>query len=358
MNVHTARLPDGTLTWLVIGDDYLPIKPITAFLRYLHNTDKSPCTLRTYAHHLKLYWGYLTAHQLDWTTIRLDELANFVGWLRTPTRASNIINLPSASARCVNSINAILGCLSSFYQFHSLIGNTSVSLTEQTHRHGRHYKSFLHHIHKNRPVQRRIITLQKQQEIPKTITPQHYQQLLDACHNLRDQFLVALLYDTGLRIGQALALRHEDIITWDNEIRVQYRRTNLNGVYNKTRRPSVLPVSPQLMARYTEYSRHCCGESASAYVFINVVNHTPLRYPAVYHLFQRLSHKIGHKVTPHMLRHSHATDLIQAGWDAAFVQHRLGHASVQTTIDVYTHLSQRALTEAYKHYLSTKEASR
>ncbi len=50
--------------------------------------------------------------------------------------------------------------------------------------------------------------------LPKTVTPAQVQLLLDACERRRDRFLVALLYDTGLRIGQALGLRHDDVRSW------------------------------------------------------------------------------------------------------------------------------------------------
>jgi len=60
MQVQKVRLGSDRYSHIVIGDDYLPIKPILSFIRYLDNTDKSPHTIRAYANHLKLYWDYLT----------------------------------------------------------------------------------------------------------------------------------------------------------------------------------------------------------------------------------------------------------------------------------------------------------
>jgi site-specific recombinase XerD len=55
-----------------------------------------------------------------------------------------------------------------------------------------------------------------------------------------------------------------------------------------------------------------------------------------------------------MFRHTHATNLLETGWDAALVQKRLGHRRIQTTLDNYSHVSQATLKAAYKNYLSKK----
>ncbi len=67
-------------------------------------------------------------------------------------------------------------------------------------------------------------------------------------------------------------------------------------------------------------------------------------------LFRKLSGKTGLRATPHMFRHTHATDLLRAGWDAAYVQRRLGHAQIQTTVNTYGHLSTGDLGEMFARY--------
>lgn len=51
-----------------------------------------------------------------------------------------------------------------------------------------------------------------------------------------------------------------------------------------------------------------------------------------------------------MVRHTHATELIQQGWDMALVQKRLGHLSIQTTVNIYTHLSSQDIKDALNKY--------
>lgn len=354
MKIQKMKLQGLTETWIVVGKDHLPIEPISEFLVYLLYTGKSTCTLRTYANHMKIYWNYLSIYKLEWATITLHNLANFVGWLQT-NAPPNVISLPTASARKASSINAMLACISSFYSYHYLLGNTQVTFTENANRQGHRYKGLLHHIYKNKPTQKRIISLKPCKMLPKTITAGQYQQILNACHNPRDVFLIVLLYETGLRIGQALALRHEDIVSWDNEIHIQQREYNSNGARNKTRHPYIVSVPTKLMAYYNKYVSLLPTDLVSDYVFVDLTDYKPLRYNAINKLFLRLSNKIGLKITPHILRHTHATDLIKAGWDASFVQKRLGHSSVQTTLDVYTHLDQQTLNATYKKYISDKE---
>ncbi|HKX29732.1 MAG TPA: site-specific integrase [Blastocatellia bacterium] len=81
MRVQRAVLPDtGRVTWMVLDDDYLPIRPIATFLVHLENVERSPNTIRAYAYHLKLFWEYLKEFQLVWTNIGLDELGlSFTG---------------------------------------------------------------------------------------------------------------------------------------------------------------------------------------------------------------------------------------------------------------------------------------
>lgn len=250
----------------------------------------------------------------------------------------------------------VLGCLSSFYRFHNQLGNTDVTITESVNLPGNRYKALLHHVYKDKPTQRRLVSVKHVKQIPKLITEQQFYQLSNNCTNYRDKFLIWLLYETGLRIGQALALRHEDIICWDNEIHVKYRVDNENGVRNKSYKPNTIHVSSKLMGLYSDYVSSLDQEKLNDYVFINLLTYKPLCYSVVKKVFTVLSGKCGFYIRPHMLRHTHASTLINAGWEMSLVQKRLGHASVQTTIDIYTHIDNKQIKAAFKKFLDAKEA--
>lgn len=164
------------------------------------------------------------------------------------------------------------------------------------------------------------------------------------------------LYETGMRIGQALGLHHTDIKSWDNEIEINYRENNVNQAYNKSKTQNIICVSSSLMNLYTDYlNQECDLVSNHEYVFINYLTNEPLTYNGVRALFKRLRKKTGFYVSPHMLRHTHATELINCGWDPALVQKRLGHANVQTTIDTYTHINQQEMKKHFDIYQKNKQ---
>ncbi len=168
-----------------------------------------------------------------------------------------------------------------------------------------------------------------------------------------------LMYEGGLRIGEVLSLRLEDIATWDNQIHLTPRDVNVNEAYIKLRKERTIHVSKELMALYTDYLVYEYGEDLEHdYVFISLKEGyfgKPLKYQSVLDLVRRIVKRTRIEFTPHMLRHTHATQLIRDGWDVAHVQKRLGHAHVQTTLNTYVHLSDQDMKNEFNKYLERKE---
>jgi site-specific recombinase XerD len=351
MKIQRVKIADHQYIWLVLDNNYLPIEPIEIFIRYLHCTEKSPDTIQSYASHLKIFWEYLEYYNKDWLNITIADFADFVHWLRNH---SSHLKDNTEKRKSERTVNTILSALSSFYRYHNQLGNTQIQLTEPCYLPVNRYKSLLHHVYKHKPTWKRIVGLKPPKMLPKTLTSEQISCLIQSCRNPRDRFLISLLYETGLRIGQALSLRHVDIKSWDNEIHVIFRQHNENQARNKSRLPNILHVSQKLMQLYSTYLQAYLSEP-NEYVFIDTLNKEPLCYGAVKKIFSRLSKRVGFYVTPHMLRHTHATDLIKSGWDSAWVQKRLGHANVQTTIDTYTHIGHQDLKQAFQIYQSKKK---
>ncbi len=109
---------------------------------------------------------------------------------------------------------------------------------------------------------------------------------MDACGRLRDRLLFALLLDTGMRIGEALGLRHEDLHVAERQVIVMARR-NDNRARVKGGRPRTIPASAELMRLYADYLNGEYGALDSDYVFVNLwgcPHGHPMSYPAVYDL--------------------------------------------------------------------------
>lgn len=172
---------------------------------------------------------FLQDFGLDWKTIKLDQLAEFIHWLRNPNPGTYPIN-PTEAKRTNRTINQILSTVSSFDEFHTRLGNFSgVELTKNQAVYPSQYKPFLYGIANQSQVKKRLLKVSESKKLPRVLTLIQVQELIKACNTLRDKFLICLLYETGLRIGEALGLRHEDMLTEGrNEICVRFRE-NING---------------------------------------------------------------------------------------------------------------------------------
>jgi len=88
MRVRRVLMPGTEFeSWTVLGDDHRPVEPVERFLSYLASIEKSPNTIKAYAHDLKDWMTYLDRHGVDWRTARLEDVAGFVAWLRLPPQA-------------------------------------------------------------------------------------------------------------------------------------------------------------------------------------------------------------------------------------------------------------------------------
>jgi len=165
--------------------------------------------------------------------------------------------------------------------------------------------------------------------------------LVAACVRGRDRLLLAVLAGTGMRIGEALGLRHEDWDAAECQVRV-VPRDNDNRARSKSPVPRTIPVPPALVHTYADYLHEEYGDVDSDYVFVNLWAGrvgSPLGYAAVYDLVRRLRSRTGIDFDPHWLRHTYATRLLRAEVPVEVVSLLLGHASVNTTTATYAHLS-------------------
>jgi site-specific recombinase XerD len=346
VKVQRIILPDTReRCWMLFDAEQQSLIAPNQYLSYLHHLGRSPNTVRAYAHHLQAFSKFLCEEGRDWTTVSLSELAKFVAWLRRDGSAGG-------NSRSDTTINTVLAAVGSFYEYQDRLGvETNIS---RSRRFGAKssYKPFLHHMSRNRSLQRAVMQVRATRRLPRVFSEQEVQALLDACIRRRDRLLVSLLYESGMRIGQALGLRHADVRSYDGEIDIVPRR-NSNGALAKSRSPYTVHISKELMELYADYLVHEYQEASHDYVFVNWWGGrigAPMTYSTVIDLFRKLSVRTGVRATPHMFRHTHATDLLRAGWDPAYVQRRLGHAQIQTTVNTYAHLSSGDLGKMFGRY--------
>ena len=350
MRVQRVLMPGSEAeSWTVLGDDQVPLEPAERFLGYLTSIEKSPNTVKAYAHDLKDWFTYLTFRNLNWQVVTVEDVAGFVVWLRLPPgcRDGKVAVLPTAGSHCSEaSVNRKLAALTSFCEFHARHGVKLAGLLTAMQPAGRRgsatsYKPFLHHVTKSGPQRRRMIKLKMSPPRPKVLTAAEAQTILDACDHLRDRLLFALLLDCGGRIGEALGLRHEDMGIAERAVTVTPRR-NDNRARAKAGISRAIPASAELMRLYADYLTREYGSLDSDYVFVNLWSRPygcPWTYAAVYDLVLRLRERTGIDFEPHQYRHTYATWLLRRGAGMETVKECLGHASITTTIDTYGHLT-------------------
>ncbi|MEV7621138.1 site-specific tyrosine recombinase XerD [Microbacterium sp. NPDC089321] len=184
------------------------------------------------------------------------------------------------------------------------------------------------------------------QRLPKALTIEQVERLLaapspDEPIGLRDRALLELLYATGARVSEAVSLDVDDLAYGDV--------LRLRGKGDKER---IVPVGSYARAAVDAYLTRVRPElaakgRATARLFLGARG-APLSRQSAWLVIRAAAEQaqITSEVSPHTLRHSFATHLLQGGADVRVVQELLGHASVATT-QIYTHVSVDALRDVY-----------
>jgi integrase/recombinase XerD len=337
MKVQEIQIDNKKRYVLIDEENNTPVVPVVKYLKYLDNIGKAENTLRAYCRHLKFYFQFLKEKERGYKDVDLNLLAEFISWLRSPEQSSKVIHLKQIQAkRSERTVNAILTCVQGFYDYLMRSEDYEKDLSEKTKkqvaRNYRSFKPFLHHISKGKPIDKNILKIKEPRREVLILTKTQVQAVHDACSNIRDALMIRVLYEGGLRIGEALSLWIEDFDIGSTSIRVRKSKT-ISGEGRK------VYVSSDTMNVFQDYliDYH---DADTNYVFIILSGPNkgePLNYRAAFDVIERIRKKTQIDVTPHMLRHTYATELHEQGVEVSIIQKLLGHAHVQTTIQTYVH---------------------
>jgi integrase/recombinase XerD len=173
-------------------------------------------------------------------------------------------------------------------------------------------------------------------ELPRYLTPEEVQAMIDAAGNLRDKLVVSLLYCTGMRVSELVGIRVSDVDLEEGSIRVRGKGGRERVVFFDSR-------TRQLLAEYLPTVKGC------EYLFPARGGEGHMHYVTVERIIRKLAKAAGLKkrVTPHVLRHSFATISLAKGMDVREIQELLGHASLRST-QIYTHVVKQRLLSDYR----------
>jgi integrase/recombinase XerD len=287
--------------------------PVTEFLGTLQvERGASPNTLLAYRRDLASFQAFLDHDGSGLTTAAIDELTRYLAWLRRRGLGSRSV------ARHLSAVRGL-------YRHLLDAGAVSRDPTE----------------HLDRPTPPR--------RLPRTLSVTDVATLLEAPDGrrpagLRDRALLELLYASGLRASEALSLRIEDV--------------NLSAGYvtptGKGSRQRMVPIGAQALGwvrLYLKTARPTFIRRADpGTLFVNRSGR-PMSRQALWGILKKSARHAGLRavVSPHTLRHSFASHLLEGGADLRSVQLMLGHADIATT-QIYTHLSSRAVRDMYMRF--------
>lgn len=360
LKVEKAISPtSGETTWVLVDVDTFDLhKEALEYSVYLRGAGRSPQTQRAYIPRIAWYLNWCTEYGTDWRTVGLGELARFKFFIeRTPTGAGR--------ARSGKTVNAVLTAVFEFLRFCATHGHvpsdTVARLSEPR---------FLRH----RPagfdpgeggqyllVKARILKAPEHEQPPATVDVEQLASAVATARTYRDAFLVMLLVRSGVRIGEALGLRREDMHFLPNSksigcsvpgahLHVVPRSDNANGARAKSGRSRVVPVTDEVIHAYRDYlvERDRLSDDVCDFVFVNLTgSHAgrPMSYSNTKQVLERMGNRAGLRLRPHMLRHTAATTWTRAGVPPDVVQELLGHASAASTA-VYQHATNDDLRAA------------
>jgi integrase len=357
MKIVELKTLEGKVRYYLSDDTGAPVPPVLKYLKFKDNAGYARNTLRMHCIHLKHFFTYLEEVGTDYEKVNIDDLAGFLAWLKNPGILKKVVPIRFEPEHQPQTINAMVDTVVMFYDYHlrheGMENQLSEKLVKFIRDPGRNYKSFLHGIAENRRIKSHILKLPVSRIQIRTISREDAVVLLNSCTNIRDYLLLYLLFETGMRIGEALSLWLEDFDMGGLSITLHDRGEMENLAEIKTvSSPRRLDCTQELMDLFTGYvCEHHTAKIHTNHVFLKLrggMAGKAMDYRDVDNLFRSLRKKTDIKVTPHMFRHTSLSLLYSAGWEPEMLKQRAGHKNIYTTLDTYVHPSQEEVAEAFR----------
>jgi len=379
MSVVCRPDPEGETGCVeLVGADGQPVPVVCKFLAHVAARGNSPNTVRAYAHDLDHLWHFFKAERLAWDQLTPERAHDLLAYLRAlPSRRRGAPRGPVLAARggeggfrlASTTVNRALSAVSSFYDWATLSGRFDglnpiaragdIASSRVPDRH----RPFLDGIVRAPPT-RRVLRVKTVRRLPRPIEADQVAALLKQMRCRRDLALVRLMLDGGLRPGEALGLHLGDISYGRRRVTIRCRDDHPRGVRQKSRTERVVDLHEvatlEAVTAYVMGERPADAETTLLFLVGGKGRRRrePLSYAALVRAFARACDRAGIRapwVTPHALRHTHATRMWEAGMRELTLQKRLGHASPEAT-RAYTRVSDRQVVAEYRRALGLPPA--
>lgn len=261
------------------------------FVMFMERRRYSKNTIKTYSSFLKEFYVYISPKELQ--DAGEQEIKKYINYLVTQKKV--------ATSTQNQAINAL--------------------------------KCYYENMEGREPLYFSLERPRKGKALPKVLSEQEISRIIQVCDNTKHKFIISILYSSGLRIGELLNLRKQDLSLDKNIIFVR------GGKGSKDRTTVLSQYVKTLLDDYLNAYK-------PNYWLIEGSNRKKYSASSVNKVLKNMSFKagIGKNISAHMLRHSFATHLLEQGLDLRYIQQLLGHSSSKTT-EIYTHISTRSLAK-------------
>ena len=182
-----------------------------------------------------------------------------------------------------------------------------------------------------KPFTTNEIPIKKKEKIlPKVISKEKIKKMIESTENIKHKLIIKLFYSSGLRLQELIDLKRKNI---------DFDRNLIYIIKGKGKKDRITLISENLKLDLLKYYSNY--NFSTEYIFEG--RNGKYTKKSVQKVLDSLSKKIGTKITPHMLRHSFATHLLEQGTDIRHIQKLLGHSDLSTT-EIYTKVSNKDLS--------------
>lgn len=286
------------------------MKDVDDFLDYLkYQRTYSDYTITSYLNDLEQYLTYLDKERLDYKEIKYSDIRFFLMYLKEEEKEKS------------SSISRKLSAIRGFYNY--LINKEKIY---------------------NNPFNL-VSGPKKEKKLPRYFEYNELEELfkvpdITLPFGQRDSLILELLYATGVRVGELVSIKVSDINKYDRTIKIL-------GKGNKERIVAYGEYAQEILDIYLNDGRCELNKKNSDYLFLNHLGGNLTERGVRYILNNIIKQtSLNKNISPHMIRHSFATHLLNEGCDLLTVQQLLGHSSISAT-QVYTHVSTDRLKEVY-----------
>ncbi|MGM0441881.1 MAG: site-specific tyrosine recombinase XerD [Elusimicrobiota bacterium] len=277
-------------------------KLLDNFLNYIHvEKGYSKNTVKAYRRDLRDFFNYLEKENIPAGKVKRNHIMDFLINIRADLTSTTIARK--------------LASLKSFFKF-----------------------LLIDDIVDNNPAVD-IETPNLSQKLPTVLTEHETENLIQAAGNTRDRLILELLYATGMRVTELINLKLSDVDLNRGWIKIM----------GKGKKQRFVPIDKRMVKKIKNFVGE--NELKPKHYLFSKRGSKPLKRETIWKIVKKISQKTGIKktVTPHTLRHTFATHLLEHGADLRSIQVLLGHSSIDTT-QIYTHVNRKNMKDMHKKY--------